>query len=203
VRTCEPYMAQPVGHDVVQLQLAGVLKNDIHAEYVPKPTRSTHVESSESRRNFLYVVWPFLAALSVRFEPNAQASRGQCNNPKINVAAAVLPHLSNQYGRGNGWHAPSFTCIESNFISFFFLARRFSIESGEIVRGFVRVRCLVCFTLLSLSRLRRSPMVNMKALSVLFNFSHRKIWIHILRYENAAFTRKNLTMLWSSVAVSE
>jgi hypothetical protein len=46
-------------------------------------------------------------------------------------------------------------------------------------------------------------MVNMKALSVLFNFSHRKIWIHILRYENAAFTRKNLTMLWSSVAVSE
>ena len=38
-------------------------------------------------------------------------------------------------------------------------------------------------------------MVHMKALSVLFNFPYPKIWIHILRYENATFTA-----LWSSVA---
>jgi hypothetical protein len=45
--------------------------------------------------------------------------------------------------------------------------------------------------------------VHMKALSVLFNFMHPKIWIHILRYENTTFTRQNLTVMWSSVAVSE
>jgi hypothetical protein len=46
-------------------------------------------------------------------------------------------------------------------------------------------------------------MVHMKALSVLFNFASPKIRIHILRYENTTFTRQNLTVLWSSVAVSE
>ena len=46
-------------------------------------------------------------------------------------------------------------------------------------------------------------MVHMKALSVLFNFPYPKIRIHILRYENTTFTRLNLTVLWSSVAVSE
>jgi hypothetical protein len=46
-------------------------------------------------------------------------------------------------------------------------------------------------------------MVHTKALIVLFNFPYPKIWIHILRYENTTFTRQNLTVLWSSVAVSE
>jgi hypothetical protein len=47
-------------------------------------------------------------------------------------------------------------------------------------------------------------MEHMKALSVLFNFlSIKRYGIHILRYENTTFTRQNLTVLWSSVAVSE
>ena len=46
-------------------------------------------------------------------------------------------------------------------------------------------------------------MVHMQALTVLLNFPYPKTWIHILRYENTTFTRQNLTVLWSSVAVSE
>jgi hypothetical protein len=46
-------------------------------------------------------------------------------------------------------------------------------------------------------------MVHMKALSVLFPYPYPKIRIHILRYENTTVTRQNLTVLWSSVAVSE
>jgi hypothetical protein len=46
-------------------------------------------------------------------------------------------------------------------------------------------------------------MVHMKALRVLLNFPCPKIWIHFLRYENTTFTRQNLTVLWSSVTVSE
>jgi hypothetical protein len=46
-------------------------------------------------------------------------------------------------------------------------------------------------------------MVRMNALSVLFIFPYPKLRIHILRYENTTFTRQNLTVLWSSVAVSE
>jgi hypothetical protein len=46
-------------------------------------------------------------------------------------------------------------------------------------------------------------MVHMKSLSVLFNFPYQKIWIRILRNEFATFNRQNLTVLWSSVAVSK
>jgi hypothetical protein len=40
-------------------------------------------------------------------------------------------------------------------------------------------------------------MVHMKALSVLFNFPYENMWVNTFRYE------QNLTVLWSSVAVSE
>jgi hypothetical protein len=46
-------------------------------------------------------------------------------------------------------------------------------------------------------------MVHMKALSALFNFQYPKIWISIFSYEFATFNRQNLTVVWSSVAVSE
>ena len=46
-------------------------------------------------------------------------------------------------------------------------------------------------------------MVHIKAPSVLFNFPYPNIWIHVFRYENTTFTRQNLTVLWSPVAVSE
>jgi hypothetical protein len=31
-------------------------------------------------------------------------------------------------------------------------------------------------------------MVHMKALSVLFNLTYPKVWVHILKYENTTFT---------------
>jgi len=46
-------------------------------------------------------------------------------------------------------------------------------------------------------------MVHMKAPSVLFNCTYPNIWICILRYEFTTFTRQNLTVVSSSVAVSE
>ena len=46
-------------------------------------------------------------------------------------------------------------------------------------------------------------MVHLKALGALFNFPYPKIWISILRYEFTTFTRQNLTVVLSSVAVSE
>jgi hypothetical protein len=46
-------------------------------------------------------------------------------------------------------------------------------------------------------------MVHMKDPSAIFNCTYPKIWIRILRYEFTTFTRQNLTVVSSSVVVSE